>query len=383
MKPIRIAVVGGTFDKSRGKPSKIIDQMVSVLREKPAEVWSLNGGLLESLPSAFELLSAAGHNEPEPHHFDTVLWFPNVDNSEAKVRNIKSENPTMLLVSSKRNENGKYEFMDLVAHALSLKSNLVVEFAKSSNDKTWKFRLFDPLGNVWCDYTTDIRKITEKLFTRLTYLSGVKRMGSYQAKEEASLISLSEMGKVHHVWYHEVQDFVGIVKRYADVFHDLIHPAQGVSRFLGNASFRCERGFPSFRGISDIVFVSARNVDKRNIGESNFVPCKLTDDGVLYWGCKKPSVDAPVQLMLYRHYTKVNFMLHSHVYVKDAPFTFETVPCGGLQESEEIKSIFPAHSYNFAVNLSGHGSLVFAGEVEFLKRLSYYKRPMPELKEIK
>ena len=33
---------------------------------------------------------------------------------------------------------------------------------------------------------------------------------------------------------------------------------------------------------------------------------------------------------------KIRYMLHSHVYIKDAPTIVSTLPCGALEEADEI-----------------------------------------------
>jgi hypothetical protein len=73
-------------------------------------------------------------------------------------------------------------------------------------------------------------------------------------------------------------------------------------------------------------------------------------------------------------------MLHSHAYIENAPFTGKIVPCGAVEEAEEIINLFPdGESVNFSVNLKGHGSLILASDVKYLKNISYIPRDMPEI----
>ena len=103
----------------------------------------------------------------------------------------------------------------------------------------------------------------------LDYLTGEKKLcDQLYAKENVEI--------------PEDTEFFNIVKGYADVFHKLINPAPNVTRFLGNSSFRCQRGFPSFKK-DGIVYVSKRNVDKRYIDKSGFVPTKLFDNKIFYY----------------------------------------------------------------------------------------------------
>jgi hypothetical protein len=170
-------------------------------------------------------------------------------------------------------------------------------------------------------------------------------------------------------------------------------------------SFRCQNGFPSFRGENGIIYVSRRNVDKSDIGAASFVPTYLDDTNtVRYFGDNKPSVDTPVQLRLYKYFPWANYMIHAHCYVDipDMPDVLGTstdvpIPCGALEEVDEIveRYIFwedfwkSCHNGNtprlFAVNLLGHGCILIAKDIEILKELQKHKdncfvaRQMPEV----
>jgi hypothetical protein len=148
---------------------------------------------------------------------------------------------------------------------------------------------------------------------------------------------------------------------------------------MGNASFRCMKGFPSFRK-EKLIFVSRRNLDKRGIESNSFVAVEANLDKVNYFGVKKPSVDTPIQLRLYANYPGINFMLHSHNYILDAPFTKRIIPCGALEEAEEITNLLPEKSLKmFYVNLRGHGSIAASNDVEGIRNLRYGQRPVPEI----
>jgi hypothetical protein len=202
----------------------------------------------------------------------------------------------------------------------------------------------------------------------------------------------------------EETEFFDFAHSCADIFHNLIRPAKGTERFLGNMSFRCQNGFPSFRGEDGIIFVSRRNVDKSDINAASFVPTYLDDtETVRYFGDNKPSVDTPVQLRLYKYFPWANYMLHAHCYldIPDIPDVLGTstnipIPCGALEEVNEIveRYIFwedfwkSCHNGNtprlFAVNLAGHGCILIAKDVEILKELQkhrdncFVQRKMPE-----
>lgn len=356
---MKMLLVGGTFGKKGtkdvGRKSTIIDIVAAQIKKMNHDLEWVNGGYFEDLEWIYET------RVPE---YSVVLWFPNVPNDQDKIRDIKARFPKTILVTSKRNLDGRYSFAELVNHALGLKSNLVIEL--TSDDTGYLGRLFDPLGCIWADTTSDFEFIARSIVSRLEVLARITRNGSVNAGIAQPIPDDTE--------------FFALVKEYGKKFHDLIHPADGVERFLGNASFRCERGFPSFKS-RGLVFVSSRNVDKRHIDRSAFVATQWDGYRVLYYGDRKPSVDTPVQSMLYGAFPRVTHMLHSHVYVDGALFTKTALPCGAIEEFEEIAKLFSPteNMVNFAVNLLGHGSMVLADDLQYMKSVRFYARPMPEL----
>lgn len=377
---IKVVVIGGTWDHAGGKPSSIIEEMVTHIEADRVAIW--NGGHYNSLKKTVLELS----------EYDIIMWFANVPNDLEKIRDIKKLYPKKIVIHSKRNDDCKYSFQELVKRSLDLKANLTVEFSKGLCDSPFELgkplfygRVFDPLGAVWCDYTTDFKKLTKTLIERAKFLMSVTRQGTVQIKDNPLTMPNDK-------------EFFDIVRRSADIFHELTHPAKGVTRFLGNSSFRfrCERGFPSFRFAegSPVVYVSRRNVDKRAIGPDAFVPVYFDPNSdqktIYYHGDNKPSVDTPIQLRLYDRLKWCNYMLHSHVYIKGAAFTKKAIPCGGIEEYDEIiecimcSADIDMHGMpGTAVNLIGHGSIILAKEISFIKYIVdqglYESRNVPEV----
>ena len=380
----KVLIVGGTFDKDGGRPSSLIGSLITCFHEDAVfSTTSVNGGFVDDL-----------HNEilPAVVDFDVVLWFANVPNDEDKLRDVKSINPKAILVTSKRNDNNKYTFAELISRALAIKANLTVEFSKQP-DCLFNMMLFDPLGNVFYDGWM-VADLYTALKFRLKKLLAFTRVPSIPDTE-------NEIPPVP-----EEADFFDFAHDCADIFHNLIRPEKGTERFLGNMSFRCQNGFPSFRGDNGIVYVSRRNVDKSDINISSFVPTYLDDNMTTrYFGNAKPSVDTPVQLRLYKLFPWANYMLHAHCYVNvqddvKGVLSFDTnkpIPCGAIEEAQEI-----IEHYNFlidywkdvnnadtprliAINLAGHGCILIAKDVEVFKELRKYKdncfvqRPIPDL----
>lgn len=350
----KILFVGGTFDTAGGKPSSVVAKIASYMKD----VDLYNGGRYEDLNQILE----------SARLYQYVIWWANVPNDLPKIRDVKEINPKVILVTSKRNDNRKYSFAELINRALLAKANLCVQFSKEYDADYGLHRfsmlLFDPLGNEWYR-GYDLQELASVMCSRMEYLSSISRQGTVPCSD--AVIDVPDE-----------KEFFEIIKQHADTFHHLINPAKGVTRFLGNSSFRCQRGFPSFRK-DDVIFVSRRNVDKRYIDKDAFVPCRMDGDTIYYYGENKPSVDTPIQMRLYQHLPNINYMLHSHVYIDGAPFTKNMVPCGGLQEVEEVlTAIYDKESDFIAINLIGHGSIVMAKNSAQLKNIQYIGRSLPE-----
>ena len=379
----KVLIVGGTFDNEGGRPSGLISNIITYFRnEEDFSITSVNGGFVADL-----------HNEILPNvvDFDVVLWFVNVPNDEDKIRDVKAINPKAILVTSKRNDNSKYTFAELISRALAIKANLTVEFSKEP-DGFFNMMLFDPLGNVFYDDFV-VPELCSKLISRINQLLHFTRVPSVQD-------TVNEIPTVP-----EEPDFFNFARGCADIFHNLIRPAKGTERFLGNMSFRCQNGFPSFRGEKGIIYVSRRNVDKSDINAGSFVPTYLDETMTTrYFGENKPSVDTPIQLRLYKLFPWANYMIHAHCYVDtsmipEALFLRTTIPipCGALEEATEISKAYAIgkfyweSKYNsepprlLAINLVGHGCILIAKDLEILKELQKHKdncfvqRLMPEV----
>ena len=376
----KLLFVGGNFDRDGGRPSRLIEKIYFELLKYPdIQTTFYNGGNVIDLHE--KIL-------PSVIDYNIVIWFANVPNDEVKIRDVKAINPKTILITSKRNDDNKYTFAELITRALSIKANLTVEFSKG--DRAFNMMVFDPLGNVFYD-GVEFEKMVYALVTRMKKLVAFTRVPSVQdTVSDAPVVPVEA-------------DFFKFAHECADIFHNLIRPAKGTERFLGNMSFRCQNGFPSFRGENGIVFVSRRNVDKSDINEKSFVPTYLDEnETVKYFGEAKPSVDTPVQLRLYNIFPWANYMLHAHCFTAidcntEGFVMYKTkhpVPCGAIEEVAEIcDAIGDVEELNcsnprlVAINLVGHGCILMANDVTAFEELSYEKdksfvaRKMPEVCE--
>jgi len=355
---MNITMIAGTFNDEGGKKSGWADKFFKALcaYPYPGKDAIHNGGTWNELVNICETLPNSG----------VVLWLADVPNDKPKlVKQIKERSPKLFLVTSKRNLDSAYSLQNLISRALDVKANLLLEIG--GNREKIETTILDPLGNVFLSKETNLAVVAKVLRDRLSVLVNIKRIGSKQVGEKISVPDSQEISK-----------FLDLVKAQADVFHTIIHGVD-TTRMLGNASFRCAKGFPSFSSDGQ-VFVSQRNIDKRFIGPDAFVAVQSGVDGVEYFGSNKPSVDTPVQLELFKMYPNTRFMLHSHTYIAGAPFTKSVLPCGAIEEVEQIMEAVPyAAVYNFCVNIKGHGSICFANSLDYFQFVQWIPRPSPEI----
>lgn len=344
----KILIVGGTWDLNGGKESGFIKKFYSELLKYNNNITYLNGGNYNDLQT---ILSSV-------KNYDVVCWFANVDNLLPKVRSVKKINPYVILIGSKRNDNNKYSFVDVLNKTLMARHNLSIEFSKEQG--IYKMLLFDPLGVKWYEGTS-ISNLVENLYKRLLFISNAKRDHTYKADGEIEIPNNEE--------------FFSFVREAAETFHKTIDHSEGVTKFMGNASFR---------GKDNYLYVSKRDVDKSKIDQNNFVACRLDNGTLYYYGDTKPSKDTISQANLYSLFPNINYMIHSHCYASDGNYTEMPVPCGSLDEIDEIIKVIETEyngNYNlglYKINYLGHGCLLLANSVDALKTVSFIPRKFPE-----
>ena len=248
----KFLIVGGTFDEDGGRPSGLIEKIVTEFRiaelNNNIEILSFNGGDYNDLTKIQTNLLP---------YFDIVLWWANVPNDLPKIRDVKEVNYKVISVTSKRNDNNKYTFQEILQRMLQQKANLNVIFEKQE-DGNFKFSLADPLGNMF--YSGDRPKLlVEAIIKRATFLKEITRLGTINDTEHQGQFDWyykmfnedvvndcsSSTEKVNQL--KEIENkkkFLSLVKEYAEVFTKAIFNVKEqaeIKRFLGNASFRCQR----------------------------------------------------------------------------------------------------------------------------------------------
>lgn len=380
---MRILMVGGTWDMNNGKPSGLFEKIFRVLQTKNSNISFYNGGHYDNLCNIYKSL--------EHTVYDSIWWFVNVPNDLPKIRDIKEIQPYTMLVTSKRNNN-EYTDAEIIQRALAQKANLLFEFSKK--DDKFNMRVFDPLGCVWAN-SSDVTTVVNSAFDRLVYLKSITRQQTTKSDVSKELIlswyfdsfkmPKNKSDKV--ITIPDQSEFIDIIHKYAEIMQTDIMP--NTVRFVGNASLklppqvgRCSKTMPSFKK-NNVVFVSRRNVPKQFIEMDDFVPVYMDEGKLYYCGDSKPSVDAPVQIRLYKELPNIKYMIHFHAYIQDAPVTSYAIPCGAIDEVNEVLSLIDKEYGSreldsYVVNLRGHGAIVMSNDINKLKNQKLVKRPMPE-----
>lgn len=347
---MRVLLTAGTWDLNGGKQSGLISKMYELLKkESDLEIDYFNGGNYKDL----ENIVLTSKN------YEVIFWMANVPNDLPKVRFVKTINPFALVIGSKRNHYGEYSFVEVLNKSLEQRNNLTIQFSKTEENKNFKMLLFDPLGTSWYD-GYELNELVKVMMDRIRFILTTRREKTYKV-DGSHLIPNDE-------------EFFKYVREVAEIFHKTIEHADGVTRFLGNASFRGE----------DVIYITRRDVDKSLIDKDNFVAAYLDDNKVFYYGDNKPSKDTVVQTRLYEMFKNINFIVHSHCYAENAPFTKEPVPCGALDEIDEVLQVVKEYYNNdfsldyYKINLIGHGCLIFGRTLDNMKNTNYLTRHLPE-----
>lgn len=358
----KLLIVGGTFENTNGKDNRYNAKRESSIVQKLCDYMVDNSGFECEWINGGSLYEIT--DEVNYSRYDVIIWMPNISNDEDKILpRIKKEAPKAMLISSKRVVEKEYKESDVIGRLLAAKSNLGIMITKPDN--LYNFKLLDPLGNCYVD-STSIEELADTIIHRANEIFSMSRVPSVNIGEARDFTIDPE--------------FIEFVKYSANEFTKYVN-AVNPNRLLGNASTRCMFGFPAERQ-TDRLFVSQRNIDKKLIETEGFVEVSPEfDNAVKYYGDRKPSVDTPIQVKLFNYYPNINYMVHGHVYVDGAPFTESKVPCGFLEEFDEILSVYPSQAEEVVVvNLRGHGCLIMTNTVEQLWEhgKNYVSRPFPE-----
>jgi hypothetical protein len=275
---------------------------------------------------------------------DITLWMPDIDNKEEKIYPKKKTGS--VLICSKVLRDGRTKF-DAVSRIFSMNGNAVICITKDSD--TYSFELIDALGNTWGDKSSSIETLCANIKAFYIWSSSQQRISLMQR-----FVPEKEFIEMNKELAQKVQNSIG-------------------SRYFGNVSTRCMKLFPSNRNNKDenVFLFSARNSNKEFLTEDDFVIVKTNQVFGEFYGNKKPSVDTPIQLELYKYFKNINYMIHGHAFIKGAIYTEDYFPCGDMREVQSVKDCLSGkwNTPMIILNLKNHGFLIGAENLSYLKMI--------------
>lgn len=338
-KASKITVVGGNIYDMYGDMSSVVSKIAKEFARLGNYVRELNGPQRMGVPD----ISSS----------DLTLWMPNIPNTFEK--NYPKKQKGSCLICSKL-MHGKVTRADAVSRIFRMNANAVIAIYPSKNSMEggywYEFEVIDALGNIWCDKTEDIPTLVMSVMRFHEWSSSQKRVSI-----DTPYIPSEEFLALNRQLATKVQNSMG-------------------GRFFGNSSTRCMKLFPSLKieapptPSENIFLFSARDTDKEHLKADDFVSIEcFGPDKYINLGQKKSSVDTPVQLGVYKLRYLINYMIHGHAFIKDAPTTKDYFPCGDMRELNGILEITSARVPIFTINLKQHGFLIGARSLPDLQKV--------------
>lgn len=324
----RTIIVGGNWDADGGKPSGVISKLANELDAEGV----YNGGTIDML------------SELDIREYDLVVWMPNIANSQVKIYPKKGLGAVLICSKIMR---PTYTKADAVTRIFRMRGNAVIQIHRQSTQGRVSFTLTDALGNDWSD-TGDVAELTRSILELYRWTKGAIRFRSIQDDTPTE----------------QLERLMACAREVADSVENSIG-----SRYFGNISTRCQRMFPGMRARYNIL-ISPRNTDKRRLEAEDMVLVSDVPGEVHFLGTRKPSVDTPIQVALFNLLSNVNFFVHGHAKVADAPMTENYFPCGDYREVTETKELIDSSANTFgAINLKNHGFLLYSKTIEEMEEL--------------
>lgn len=131
-------------------------------------------------------------------------------------------------------------------------------------------------------------------------------------------------------------------------------------------------GSIAIRGANNEFIVTSRGSHKKNLKETEVSLVEKVDfeEKVVYAKTidKKPSLNTPLLAAIFKEFSQISYIVHTHHFVQEAPTTnFENTP----GTTKEINSVIPLLKEFQVVNLKNHGAIAIGkSKVETLSLLS-------------
>lgn len=351
---MKILIVGG--DLKNNKKDVFAKQIYNTLKEYNPKL--INGNI-NQLKSIFDTISK----------YEIIYWL--IENN-IDFYDIKKIAPLSIIVTKKKKSENFKEDLD---YAIRYKSNLVISIDNN-------YKLFDVLGNEFYD-GNDLEKLTKISIQRLTFLKNITRQKTISVNNKSLILNWyfdafkeNETKIDKQINFQVNDDFLTLINDYSNDFRKIMGEKIIKPKDAPQVG-RCLKGMPSFR-YKNFIIVSKREVKNNYLKKEDFVATLLNDE-LYYFGEDKPSIDSPIHLNLYKELPNINFIIHSHCYIKNAQFSKTAIPCGSIEQFKEImKMIKNKNETRYAFNLIGHGAIIMGQTIEDLKNIEYIARNIPE-----
>lgn len=275
---------------------------------------------------------------------DLIIWAPNFPNDWPKVYPKKKKGA--VLICTKVMREG-YTQVDAVSRIFKMHGNAVIAIYKNKPRK-FNFEFIDALGNVWIK-TDNIESLALRISDFYSWSASQIRKSLKQIKIKDPITFRSE----------KTQRFIDLNIQLAEKIKSRFN-----ARYFGNFSTRCMALFPTMRSeFSHKILVSPRNTNKQQLTTDDFVLVDI--DKMECYGDRKPSVDTPIQIHLYKNFDDVNYMIHGHAFIKNALQTYGYYPCGDMREAYHLHDFFLEGTR--VINLRKHGFLIAAKNLDFIE----------------
>lgn len=350
-----VLFVSGNWTDTGGRTNNYMAKIIDLFEEILGyPIISYNGGHINELKIILE---------NQVKNADIVFYAPNIPLELDERLNPKDYNYRVVLITFRRNDN-RYSFEELIGKSLSTRSDLTCEVRKNSYGR-YEMRVFDILGAVWSDFTEDTQQSVIDLIARAKELLSYRYFKLKKVRKFVADLNpkFDEVFQVYKEFGHILRS-----KQFGENSNNRI------KRHLGEISFRTDK--------PNLIYSSARNCQLTDeLDESNFVLTKVTNSQILYQGDKKPHLETGVFDKLMENYSNINYIFHSHCYVEGADIVEDPVTNGSIQEFEKIDNLFTDTDKNKSLNLKGHGSFIFANDLDFVRDQinKLYIRELPEM----
>ena len=360
MNDLQVLFIAGNWTQEGGRTSNYMAKLINSFESKLGHpIQAFNGGNIDDLPEILEKYV------PDA---DFVFWSPNIPSSLSSKRRInpKNYNHRVTLVNFKRND-GRYDFDDMMSISITLRADLTCEVRKN-NEGRYEMRIYDILGNLWSDFTTNTSKSVATLISRATAL---KALTYTKFRHEDTAIQANN---------ENLDEILAIYKDFGLRLVEVAEPSDHVKRHLGEIAFRGSNDPDDSR--YDLIYASERNLRlSESINESNFIATRLDRNTLSFYGDRKPHLSAALFNRIMQEMPGVNYIFFSQCYLRDAKFTERILTKGCNQEYDEVKKVIEEN--NFAkdgVNIIGQGSLILGNNlVDIVSKFDQLvKRELPE-----